>query len=118
METTKKYREIGVVPKTIKFGFFKEATYEDGTTVPTVAMELEFGQGFTKETAFFRKAISSIEDELDEIILGAYNKSSGELDYEQIGMEFKQKVQEKITELGLIDTGFLRKSVAYKVEEV
>lgn len=118
MKTTKKYKELDFEPKIVKFGFFSDVQYPSGVSVPQVAFWLEYGTKNIQERAFFKKAVDNIKGELSEIILGAYNKGTGVVNYDQVGLEFKQKVQASITEQGLIDTGSLRKAVAYKVEEV
>lgn len=116
-------------------GFFATATYPDGKPVAMVAHEHEYGIGVPRRP-FFSKGVYSNEDKIIRLMkqdLAATNDTAHA--FKMAGQLFQQAVQESITKLRtppnseatieakgssnpLIDTGLMRRSVKWQIEEV
>ena len=123
----------------MQVGFFATAKYDDGTPVAAVAAWNEFGTKRIPERPFFRQAIQGADRDLVPII--KYNLDPKTLAIDRplagkLGTAMKGRIQKSITVLRtpanapsttaprprgkgssnpLIDTGFMRKSVTYKI---
>lgn len=121
-------------------GFFASATYDDGTSVASVAATHEFGdpENNIPERPFFRQTMAQLERDLLPFLstfvvsLGNFNVSRAV--GERVGSFAEGKVKRRIVDLRdppnspatiaakgssnpLIDTGHMRQSVTYKVNE-
>ena len=125
----------------VDIGFFSTARYQDGTPVAAVAAAHEFGVRLDEsgpeipERPFFRQAIRRIESGLSETLAGQVE--NGRLDPAaagRVGAWASAIVQDSIVRLRtppnspatiarkrssnpLIDTGHMRQSVTWKVNE-
>lgn len=136
----KAFAEAGA-SKELLVGFFKEATYPDGTQVAKVAEIQEFGDGQRiPARPFFRPTITEYEDEWAQLI--EKHLAAGD-DIETIlttlGGEIVGRIQEKISQVfdpplapltlakrrakgnkstkPLIDTGRMRQAVAFHIKD-
>ena len=112
--------------RSVSVGFFETARYQDRTLVAMVAAIHEFGLGHQKERAFFRKALNGgavddakkiLEDNIDKGTL-AVSPQVPDL----IGLAVSDLVKASITQVkqqdgALIDTGFMRQSVTWAVND-
>ena len=120
----------------VDIGFISAARYPDGTRVLDVAARNEFGDRRVPERPFMRIALESLaqgllRDIADEVERGERVSFSRE-DAAKIGAIGVNEIQETITQLDeppnapetirrkgssnpLIDTGFMRRSVTYRV---
>ena len=121
----------------VKVGFFSTARYEDGTPVAAVAAWNEFGTKNIPERPFFRQAIAQMEDGIANIIKAGIKAETMVVDHrlaDQVGAYAQGQIQESITALReppnspstirakqssnpLVDTGFMRDSVTWQVEQ-
>ena len=121
----------------VKVGFFSTARYEDGTPVAAVAAWNEFGTKNIPERPFFRQAIAQMEDGIANIIKAGIDPKKGIVDgrlADVIGAYAQGEIQDSITSLKeppnnpatiarkgsgnpLVDTGFMRDSVTWQVEQ-
>ncbi len=126
----------------IEVGFYDSAKYPDGTPVTTVAAAQEFGVGdgadvdYIPERPFFRLASRSVRPNLTKILKAGIDVKKMTVEpfvAEKLGLEFQGEIQKSIKDLRdppnaeatinrkgssnpLIDTGFMRQSVTYKVQ--
>ena len=122
----------------VKVGFFSTARYEDGTPVAAVAAWNEFGTETIPERPFFRNALAESERSVGRISsqggLDTKKMVVGEQLAGRVGAHVQGKIRDSITALKeppnapetvrrkgssdpLLDTGTLRNSVAWKVEQ-
>ena len=121
--------------KEVEVGFFSTARYPDGTHVAEVAAYNEFGTGTIPERPFFRRAIAEMEDRLSQIIPAGIDTEQMTVDPnlgDKVGAYAAGQVQESITALReppnapetvrrkgssnpLVDSGFMRGSVSWRV---
>jgi len=123
--------------KTLKVGLLG-GHYPDGTSIPLVGFWNEFGTKKSPERPFMRATLFSNKNYKDTleamakgIVAGKYNKEKA---FEMLGQKVKQDIQKTIVELRhprnakstvlkkgssnpLIDTGLMRSSIDYAVEE-
>lgn len=122
--------------KVCKVGFWSTAKYPDGTPVTNVALWNEYGTATgVPERPFFRQAIAQAEAPLLETVHAAYDPVTGltTRDLARMGETMVRLIQDSIrkgdwspnapatvalkgSSQPLIDTGFMRRSVTYKVE--
>ena len=122
---------------TVEVGFFAEARYEDGTPVAAVAAWNEFGTGTIPERPFFRRALAEVEDGVTKVVKAGIDTEKMVVDdrlADRVGAYVQGRIQESITALKeppnapsttgqkgssnpLIDTGHMRNSVTWKVEQ-
>ena len=121
---------------TVQVGFFSEARYEDGTPVAAVAAWNEFGTETIPERPFFRRAIAEMEDGISKVVKAGIDTEKMVVDdrlADRVGAYAQGQIQESITALKeppnapstlrkgssnpLIDTGHMRESVTWKVEQ-
>jgi hypothetical protein len=112
--------------------------YPDGTSIPLVGFWNEFGTKRSPERPFMRSTLfhnKNYKDTLEKIakgiVAGKYNKEKA---FEMLGQKVKQDIQKTIVELRypknakstvrakrssnpLIDTGIMRSSIDYVIEE-
>ena len=122
----------------VRVGFFSTAKYQDGTPVAAVAAKNEFGTGDGRipERPFFRRAMAETEDGITNVLKSGIDPQKMVVDErlaEKVGAYVQGEIQESITALKeppnvpetiankgssnpLIDTGFMRESVAYEVD--
>jgi hypothetical protein len=122
-------------------GFFEGAKYDDGTPVAQVAASNEFGLNLTGEQPipsrpFFRIANKKVHKRLTEMLAKMLDEAVGYIltkqDMNALGAVHKAAIQKEIKDLRtppnsaetiarkhssnpLIDSGFMRRSVTYKV---
>ncbi len=124
--------------KSVDVGFFSSAKYPDGTPVAFVAVINEFGTSRIPERPFFRNAIDGAHEDL----LAAIKAAVDPIDMEfttviagRVGLVMQGRIQKSITTLReppnapstivrkkgksnpLINTGFMRGSVTFIVNE-
>ena len=119
----------------VQVGFFATAKYDDGTPVAAVALWNEFGTKRIPERPFFRQAIQGADRDLTPIIKANLDPKTLAIDRPlagKLGTAMKGRIQKSITTLRtppnapstikakgssnpLIDEGFMRKSVTYKI---
>ena len=122
---------------TVEVGFFSEARYEDGTPVAAVAAWNEFGTETIPERPFFRRAIAEMEDGVAKVVKAGIDTEKMVVDdrlADRVGAYAQGQIQESITALKdppnapgtvrqkgsrnpLLDTGHMRNSVTWKVEQ-
>ena len=122
---------------TVEVGFFSEARYEDGTPVAAVAAWNEFGTETIPERRFFRRALTEVEDGVTKIVKAGIDTEKMVVDDRlagRVGAYVAGQIQESITALKeppnapstikekggsspLLDTGHMRESVTWKVEQ-
>ena len=122
---------------TVEVGFFSTARYEDGTPVAAVAAWNEFGTETIPERPFFRRALAEVEDGVTKIVKAGIDTKKMVVDdrlADRVGAYAQGQIQESITALKeppnapstikekgssspLIDTGHMRESVTWKVEQ-
>ena len=122
---------------TVEVGFFSEARYEDGTPVAAVAAWNEFGTEDIPERPFFRRALAEVEDGVTKIVKAGIDTEKMVVDDRlagRVGAYVAGQIQESITALKeppnapstikekggsspLLDTGHMRESVTWKVEQ-
>ncbi len=131
--------------KRIRVGFFDTARYEDGTPVTNVAAWNEFGtenteggggRAITPERPFFRLALKDVKDDLRKLVAQEIDTEKMTIDPVLAGRAaelVKSRIQQSIVELRqppnaprtiatkkssnpLIDSGFMRQSVTYKID--
>ena len=121
----------------VKVGFFSTAKYEDGTPVAAVAAWNEFGTKTIPERPFFRNALAESERSVGRILQAGLDTKKmvvGEQLAGRVGAHVQGKIQDSITSLKeppnapetvkrkgssdpLLDTGTLRNSVSWEVEQ-
>ncbi len=127
--------QIDADAKGYDVGFYATSKYQDGTAVTNVAADNEFGVANAPERPFFRNANKSVEPKLIRLIKKRLenNEPITRNTVGLMGDVHKGEVQKSITDLKsppnapstiaakgssnpLIDTGFMRDSVAWKEE--
>ena len=121
----------------VTVGFFSTAKYEDGTPVAAVAAWNEFGTKTMPERPFFRNALAESERSVGRILQGGLDTKKMVVDEHlagRVGEYVQGKIRDSITALKeppnapetvrrkgssdpLMDTGTLRNSVAWEVEQ-
>ena len=121
----------------VKVGFFSTAKYQDGTPVAAVAAWNEFGTKTIPERPFFRNALAESERGVSNILAKGIDTKKMVVDERlagRVGAYVAGQVMESITALKgppnasetvrrkgstnpLIDTGMMRASVGWSVEE-
>ena len=121
----------------VKVGFFSTAKYQDGTPVAAVAAWNEFGTKNIPERPFFRNALAESERSVGRILQAGLDTKKmvvGEQLAGRVGAHVQGKIRDSITALKeppnapetvrrkgssnpLLDTGTLRNSVAWEVEQ-
>lgn len=119
---------------TLNVGFFESSRYTEGTYVAQVARIQEYGSLKIPPRPFFRNAIdNNMQKWLDFLGRDLVNTNNAELSYNRLGEMARGDIVESITQLDtppnapktiarkgssnpLIDTGFLRANVTFKVE--
>ena len=121
----------------VKVGFFSTARYEDGTPVAAVAAWNEFGTETIPERPFFRNALAESERGVSNILAKGIDTKKMVVDERlagRVGEYVQGKIRDSITALKeppnapetvrrkgssdpLMDTGTLRNSVAWEVEQ-
>ena len=121
----------------VKVGFFSTAKYQDGTPVAAVAAWNEFGTKTIPERSFFRNALAESERSVGRILQAGLDTKKMVVDEQlagRVGAHVQGKIQDSITSLKeppnapetvrrkgssdpLLDTGTLRNSVAWEVEQ-
>ena len=121
----------------VKVGFFSTARYENGTPVAAVAAWNEFGTETIPERPFFRNALAESERSVGRILQGGLDTKKmvvGEQLAGRVGAHIQGKIRDSITALKeppnapetvrlkgssdpLLDTGTLRNSVDWEVEQ-
>ena len=129
-------REVkGLTSKaTLNVGFFESSRYTAGTYVAQLARILEYASIKIPPRPFFRNAIdNNMQKWLDFLGRDLVNTNNAELSYNRLGEMARGDIVESITQLDtppnapktiarkgssnpLIDTGFLRANVTFKVE--
>ena len=129
-------REVkGLTSKaTLNVGFFESSRYTEGAYVAQVAMIQEYGNIKIPPRPFFRNAIdNNMQKWLDFLGRDLVNTNNAELSYNRLGEMARGDIVESITQLDtppnapktiarkgssnpLIDTGFLRANVTFKVD--
>lgn len=117
----------------LKVGFFETAKYENGDYVAQIAKIQEYGTLKIPKRPFFRTAIAKNQKKWLNILKSQLMQSSDiELAYNQVGEiargdvvlsinstntppNAKSTIKAKGSSKPLIDTGFLRSSVSFKV---
>ena len=132
----KKAKSAQARSKSTSVGFFATAKYSDGTPVAAVAAWNELGTETIPERPFFRQSIEGadkvimpvLKDGIDPMDMALDSRTAG-----KVGLVMQARIQRSITDLRtpanapltikmkgssnpLIDTGFMRQSVTYKVE--
>lgn len=120
----------------IRVGFFASARYQDGEQVAAVAASNEFGDGNIPERPFFRRSVATMTRDLKDVVRRQIDTETMKLSNtgaNRVGAWTAGVVQEEITDLRrppnspytikrkgssnpLIDTGFMRQSVTWKVD--
>ena len=124
--------------KDIEVGFFSEAKYQDGKPVAAIAFFNEFGTKNIPERPFFRNANEAVKKPAVDLVKKRFNPALNQLITIEtaglVGVLHTNTVQKSITDLRtpanapstikhkgsdnpLIDTGEMRRSVTYKVNE-
>ena len=119
---------------TLNVGFFESSRYTAGTYVAQVARIQEYGSIKIPPRPFFRNAIdNNMQKWLDFLGRDLVNTNNAELSYNRLGEMARGDIVESITQLDtppntpktiarkgssnpLIDTGFLRANVTFKVD--
>lgn len=119
---------------TLNVGFFESSRYTEGTYVAEVARIQEYGSIKIPPRPFFRNAIdNNMQKWLDFLGRDLVNTNNAELSYNRLGEMARGDIVESITQLDtppnapktiarkgssnpLIDTGFLRANVTFKVD--
>ena len=123
--------------RAVEVGFYSTAKYPDGTPVTNVAAWNEFGTSRIPERPFFRQAIQGADKDLLPILVENVDPRTMSVDRRTaglVGQAMQGRIQRSITTLRrpanapstlekkkpktnpLIDTGFMRQSVTYKVD--
>ena len=119
---------------TLNVGFFESSRYTEGTYVAQVARIQEYGSIKIPPRPFFRNAIdNNMQKWIDFLGRDLVNTNNAELSYNRLGEMARGDIAESITQLDtppnapktiarkgssnpLIDTGFLRANVTFKVD--
>ena len=119
---------------TLNVGFFESSRYTEGTYVAQVARIQEYGSIKIPPRPFFRNAIdNNMQRWLDFLGRDLVNTNNAETSYNRLGEVVRGDIVESITQLDtppnapktiarkgssnpLIDTGFLRSNVTFKVD--
>lgn len=119
---------------TLNVGFFESSRYTEGTYVAQVARIQEYGSIKIPPRPFFRNAIdNNMQKWLDFLGRDLVNTNNAETSYNRLGEVVRGDIVESITQLDtppnapktiarkgssnpLIDTGFLRANVTFKVD--
>lgn len=119
---------------TLNVGFFESSRYTEGAYVAQVARIQEYGSIKIPPRPFFRNAIdNNMQKWLDFLGRDLVNTNNAETSYNRLGEVVRGDIVESITQLDtppnapktiarkgssnpLIDTGFLRANVTFKVE--
>ena len=135
LDKVKKKLEERLKPKLeLEVGFFESATYKNGIKVAQVAYWNEYGTSMIPPRPFFRNAIKEKSKEWLNLIQSTQlkTKDMGET-LATVGTESSSDISDSITNLStppnvkstiaqkgssnpLIDTGFMVKSVTYRVK--
>lgn len=134
----RKARSAQTRSKSVNVGFFSTAKYPDGTPVAAVAAWNEFGTDRgVPERPFLRNSIDGAEDAIMPVLKEGIDPKDMALDQTtagKVGEVMKARIQREITTLReppnapltvarkgstnpLIDTGVLRQSTSYEVED-
>ena len=121
----------------LQVGFFDTSKYPDGTPVTNVAVINEFGGGNVPERPFFRQALAQSKRSIGPMIRASLDDGRKmAMDRQaagRVGEFMKDRIQTSITTLRsppnapatvaikgssnpLLDTGFLRNSVAWVID--
>ena len=120
--------------KQLEVGFFDSAKYQDGMTVPFVAVINEFGVG-VPERPFFRPALKAALAPLRRILKAKVNPTVNVVTFQTAGLmgeQLRTEIQQGISDVRmppnapstikakksskpLVDTGLMKASVTYKV---
>ena len=119
---------------TLNVGFFESSRYDNGTYVAEVARDNEFGTLKIPPRPFFRNAIDENTPKwVDFLGRDLVNTNDAGISYNRLGEIARGDIVESITKLNtppnspktialkgssnpLIDTGFLRANVTFKVD--
>ena len=119
---------------TLNVGFFESSRYTEGAYVAQVARIQEYGSLKIPPRPFFRNAIdNNMQKWLDFLGRDLVNTNNAETSYNRLGEVARGDIVESITQLDappnapktivrkgssnpLIDTGFLRANVTFKVD--
>lgn len=119
----------------LKIGFFETSKYEDGAYVADVAKKNEFGTLETPSRPFFRNAIENNAKKWVNFLAQDLVKSeNAEMSYNRLGEVARGDIVKSINQTNspanspltikakgsskpLVDTGFLRANVTFKVEK-
>lgn len=119
----------------LEVGFFETAKYENGEYVATIAKIQEYGTLNIPKRPFFRNAIAKNQKKWLSILKNQLIKNHNlELSYNQVGeiargdivlsinalntpANAKSTIEAKKSSKPLVDTGFLRSSVTFKVNK-
>lgn len=122
----------------VRVGFFEGQTYPDGTRMPQVAADNEFGDSNRPARPFMRQTFENHADELKEVCRHVQEVTSKGGDTEaalkETGVFLVGLMQQEIVDGGfapnapytvamkgssqpLIDTGLMRQSVRYRIVE-
>lgn len=139
LDLAREFKKKNIIDSDVELsiGFFSEARYENGDYVASVAFTNEFGDASKRIPArpFFRNTIKTHSTKWGDIFAkqAKQGNAKGALNY--LGNVIKGDIQKSITDLRtppnapltiamkgssnpLIDTGFMRASVTYKIDEV
>lgn len=137
LESTIRQARAGAGVKEIEVGFYTTARYSDGTRVTNVAASNEFGDPDNNipERPFMRRANDKAADVLSPIIRREIDPQKMTVERqlaERLGLAMQGIIQQEIVDLRhppnarqtilrkgssnpLVDTGFMRRSVTYRV---
>ncbi len=134
-ELSKKHVEIGVFGDNNRWFLYMVArVHEFGTDIKVTPRMRAFfayqGHPLKSETkrihiperSFIRTAhdenIKALESYMEKLLVGVLElKMSADQFYEKVGEWMVEKIQQKITDVGLVKTGALRDSITYRVVE-
>ena len=103
--------------QSVEVGFWADSDrYEDGTAVTTVAVTHEYGGGDNVERAFMRRAQHRALPAIQERLAKTHGTPT-HADADDVGRIVEDTIRDTITEVGLVETGKLKRSVRHKVNE-
>ena len=105
------------VPK-VTIGFFKDAVYDNGTPVTTVAVVNEYGTESRPERPYMRTAVNDMKRPVRRLlkhVLDPKELTVNPVIAGLVGETVKTGIQDSITKFGVIDTGHMKRSVSYEV---
>lgn len=126
-------KELNLQGKGVEIGFFESAKYNTGASVASVAFWNEYGTCRIPPRPFFRVAIEKNQKKWREVLANSIKQSGNAEDaLGAMGAIAKGDIQQSITSLRtppnaistilkkessnpLIDTGMMRRSVAYRI---